>query len=135
MKAELREEYDEKLEKQCTTIEKTLEMEMDKKLEKHHIKALQRLEFVSLQSQNASQRSIEDWCLDHMRQIMYNYTNLNHGELVEQFLQNYILLAVETCHLVSLKNSMTRKNAVHTIHVDSEDEQILVKIMWISLKN
>ena len=96
--------------------------------------ATRKLEFIRLQSQYASMRSIEDWCLDRMRSIMGVSDNVTHAVLVQQFLDNYIPLDCDISYLASLKHSEVRDEASRMIHISSRNDYE-VNVMWEALKD
>jgi len=90
--------------------------------------------FINRQSQYASMRAIEDWCIDRMRRVLGKTADgMNNSAVINLFLQKYELpFSFNTAHLSALYHSRDRKTANSLIHITPEDTEE-VSLMWESL--
>ena len=91
-----------------------------------------KFEFIKHQSESASLRSIEDWCLTRMRRITNLTSNVSHADIVDAFLSSYVALNMEPEYLKSLKNSEAREMTSKSLHISYSDQKV-VDIMWDAL--
>ena len=76
-----------------------------------------------------SLHTIEDWCLERMRQMMGLATTTTYAVTVDEFLKRYRPIGMQTSYIKDLKYSATRNTVIGIIHPPYNDSQNIRK-MW-----
>ena len=83
----------------------------------YHKRREKKIEFIQHQSESASRRSIENWCLARMRRLTNLTSDVSHADIVNTFLGTYVVLNMKPEYLKSLKNSEVREMASKSLHI------------------